>query len=316
MKQLLSSEINALRKEIEQHKKRLYDPLRHIERIPTPQEFGEAVLGSKLDDWQSRYMGLCRTSSRVAIAACRQSGKSTVTGLFVAWCLVFIPNFQCLIASRSLRQASHYLNSVRNAVLSIIPRDSMVQLNRLSMELPNGSMVVSIPCAQPDAGRGFSPQLVILDEAAFAPEALFRAITPSLAATNGALHMLSSPNGRQGYFFEAFEGEAEDVFEAFRISWEMCPRISEETIRLERIALGDLYFRQEYCAEFISPQGAFFGFSAIENMEEGEDPDLTNLELLDMDALLEEIMPVPEPTREELKVALDRTQRVNKILYE
>jgi hypothetical protein len=316
MKQLLSSEIAALRKEIEGYKRRLYDPLRYIERIPPPLEFGEAILGAQLDPWQRRYMGLCSTSSRVAIAACRQSGKSTVTGLFVAWCLIFIPGFQCLVASRSLRQAAHYLNSVRTAVLSVIPRENMVQLNRLSMELPNGSQIISIPCAQPDAGRGFSPHLVILDEAAFAPEALFRAITPSLAATSGAMHMLSSPNGRQGYFFEAFEGEAEDVFEAFRIPYTECPRISEETVAMERVALGELYFRQEYGAEFITPQGAFFGFSAIENLDEGEDPDLTDLELLDMEGLLEKVMPVPQPSREDLKVALDRTQRVSKILYE
>jgi hypothetical protein len=316
MRQLLSSEISALRKQIEGFKRRRYDPLRFIERIPDPLEFGGAILGATLDPWQSRYMSLSRSASRIAIAACRQSGKSTVTGLFVAWCLVFIPGFQCLVASRSLRQAAHYLNHVRQAVLSVIPRDAMVQLNRLSMELPNGSQIISIPCAQPDAGRGFSPHLVILDEAAFAPDALFRAITPSLAATQGALHMLSSPNGRQGYFFEAFEGEAEEVFEAFRIPYTQCPRISEETVEMERIALGDLYFRQEYGAEFISPQGAFFGFSAIENLDEGEDPDLSDLELLEMDAMLEKIMPVPEPTREELKVALDRTHRVSSILYE
>lgn len=316
MKQLLSSEIAALRREIEKHKKRRFDPLRLIERVPHPLEFGEAMLGAELDPWQRQYMNLSRSASRIAIAACRQSGKSTVTGLFVAWCLVFLPGFQCLVASRSLRQASHYLNHVRQAVLSVIPREAMVSLNRLSMELPNGSQIISIPCAQPDAGRGFSPHLVILDEAAFAPEALFRAITPSLAATEGALHMLSSPNGRQGYFFEAFEGQAEDVFTAFRIPYTQCPRISEETVELERIALGDLYFRQEYGAEFISPMGAFFGFSAIENLDEGEDPDLTDLELLDMDALLEDIMPVPQPTKEDLRVALDRTQRVSRILYE
>lgn len=316
MRQLLTSEIAEIRREIEKFKKRKYDPLRLIERIPPPVEFGEAMLGATFDPWQQSYMELCRSSSRIAIAACRQSGKSTVTALFVAWCLVFIPGFQCLIASRSLRQASHYLNTVRQAVLSVIPRDAMVELNRLSMELPNGSRAISIPCAQPDAGRGFSPHLVVLDEAAFAPEALFRAITPSLSATEGALHMLSSPNGRQGYFFEAFEGQAEEVFQVFRIPYTQCPRISEETVQMERIALGDLYFRQEYGAEFITPHGAFFGFSAIENLAEGEDPDLTDLELVDMDALLQEIMPLPEPTKEELSFAFDRSKRVNKILYD
>jgi hypothetical protein len=316
MRQLLSTEIAELRREIEKIKARRYDPLRMVDRVPHPLEFGEVVLNAKLDFWQRKYMRECRERARVAIAACRQSGKSTVTGLFVAWCLLFIPGFQCLVASRSLRQASHYLNTVRQAVLSVVPRDAMVQLNRLSMELPNGSQIISIPCAQPDAGRGFSPHLVILDEAAFAPEELFRAITPSLGATHGALHMLSSPNGRQGYFFEAFEGHAEDVYLTVRVSHSECPRITEDFLAAERIALGDLYFRQEYGAEFITPQGSFFGHSALLNLQEEEDPPLDDLDLMDMDVLLDKIMPVPQPTVEDLKVSLDRADRVKRVLYE
>jgi len=316
VKPLLASEIAELKRLIAKQQSRNFDILRHIERVPSPLEFGESVLGGHMDRWQRQYLAECRSRSRIAIAACRQSGKSTVTGLFVAWCLIFIPGFQCLVASRSLRQAGHYLNMVRTAVLSVIPKSAMVQLNRLNMELPNGSQIISIPCAQPDAGRGFSPHLVVLDEAAFAPDALFRAITPSLSATGGAMHMLSSPNGRQGYFFEAFEGTAADVFLALHVSHEECPRITEETLEMERLALGDLYFRQEFGAEFITPQGAFFGFSALTNMEEGEDPDLSDLELLDMEDLLETIMPVPEPTTEEMKVAFDRAQRVRDVLYD
>jgi hypothetical protein len=312
----IETEMKRLRRKLDIMKAQTFDPLLALERIPTPLEFGEAVLGGHFDRWQRRYMRWSRDVSHISIVACRQSGKSTVTGLFVAWCLLFVPGFQCLVASRSLRQAAHFLSSVRKAVLAVVPRESMRQLNRLSMELPNGSMVISIPCAQPDAGRGFSPHLVILDEAAFAPEQLFVAITPSLAATNGAMHMLSSPNGRQGYFFESVEGEARDVYRSLRVPYYECPRITEGTVAREKIALGDIYFRQEYLAEFVTPQGAFFGFSAIQNLEMEEDPPLDDLELADMETLLESIMPIPEPTVADLKMALDRADRVRRVLME
>jgi Phage Terminase len=312
----IEAEASRIRKKIEILKAQAFDPLLALDRIPTPLEFGEAILGNKLDGWQRRYMKWSRDVSHMAIVACRQSGKSTVTGLFVAWCLLFIPGFQCLVASRSLRQASHFLNNVRMAVLSVVPRQSMRQLNRLSMELPNGSMIISIPCAQPDAGRGFSPHLVILDEAAFAPEQLFVAISPSLAATNGAMHMLSSPNGRQGYFFEAVEGESSSVYKSLKVPYTLCPRITEETAARERVALGDIFFRQEYMAEFVTPMGAFFGHSAILNMEEEEDPPLDDLELADLETLLDTIMPVPMPSVDDLKVALDRSDRMRRVLYE
>lgn len=308
------SEVRRLRKAAEKLAAANFSAEQRLGYRPSPVQFGQAVLGNNLDDWQVQYLDNAMSTSRIAIAACRQSGKSTVTGLFIAWCLLFIPGFQCLVASRSLRQASHFLTAVRNAVLSVIPKDAMLQVNRLSLELPNGSMIVSIPCAQPDAGRGFSPNLVLLDEAAFAPEPLFRAITPSLGATGGALHMISSPNGRQGYFFEAFEGDAEETFATQRIPWNMCPRISPEFIAAERISLGELYFDQEYNAKFVSPLGAFFGFSAMTSFSLGEEEPVEDMELRELEEWLDATDPLPTPSREDMQMAFDRADRVQRLL--
>lgn len=308
------SEVRRLRKLGEQAAAKNFTVEQRLGYRPSPLQFGEAILGGQLDTWQRGYMADAMETSRIAIAACRQSGKSTVTGLFVAWCLIFIPGFQCLVASRSLRQASHFLNSVRSAVLAMIPKDAMPEVNRLSLRLPNGSMIVSIPCAQPDAGRGFSPHLVVLDEAAFAPEPLFRAITPSLGATQGALHMISSPNGRQGYFFEAFEGAAQVVYKTQQISWRDCPRISPKFIEEEKIALGKLYFDQEYEAKFISPMGAFFGFNALKMFEDGEEEPLEDMELGELEEWLRKYDPTPAPSVLDMQVAFDRADRVQQLL--
>ena len=45
---------------------------------PTPHEFAETILGGPLDDWQREFLDDAMESPRVAIAACRQSGKSPV----------------------------------------------------------------------------------------------------------------------------------------------------------------------------------------------------------------------------------------------
>lgn len=309
------SDIRRLRRAVEAVRQKNVSTEIQLGWRPTATQFGEAYLGAPLDPWQCGYMRDACETSRVAIAACRQSGKSTVSALFIAWCLVFFPGFQCLVASRSLRQAGHFVTIVRAAVLAMVPRDTMPQLNRLSMELPNGSAIMAIPCAQPDAGRGFSPQMVLLDEAAFAPEALFTAITPSLAATQGAMHMISSPNGRQGYFFEAFEGHSTDVYTTHRVPWMECPRITPEFIATERVALGEIYFQQEYEALFITPEGAFFGFSALQQLEEGEPEPLGDLDMRDMEEWLDKFDPLPEPTVDDLQVALDRADRVAALLH-
>lgn len=319
MSMLRHSQIVAIEKALERQKEQNFDPFLNLARIPSHIEFAEAVLGNPLDKWQREYMLAAPKNARVAIAASRQSGKSTATALFVAYYLIFNPNVMVLVASRSLRQASSYLDKVREAVLAIYPRKSLPQLNRLSMELPNGSTIISVPTAQPDAGRGFSPQLMVIDEAAFAPEALFTAIMPSVAATHGALHMISSPNGRQGRFFEAFEGEAVDVYWAHRVTWMDCPRMTEAQMELERRAMGDFAFRQEFLSEFLTPLGAFFNADAIQRFEDLlEDQDYTNLELNDLSTLEEIVddrLPILDPTIDDMRAAFDQTQRVRNVLF-
>lgn len=275
---------------------------------PDPITFAECVLGAPLDKWQREFLEQAILEPRIAIAACRQSGKSTVASLFIAWCMLYIDGFTVLVASRSLRQAAYFVDKVREWVLTVVPPRAMNVLNRLSMTLPNRSQIISIPCAQPDAGRGFSPQLFLLDEAAFAPDALFTAITPSLAATDGAMHMISSPNGKVGEFFEAFEGRAQDVFWTKRVTHRECPRITERTLLNDRIALGDLRFRQEYEAEFVAAEGAFFGPMALDGFEQTEDQDLS---LLELESILDANLPRPAPTLDDLTDAFDRAQRVS-----
>lgn len=306
-------QIRALQRRIDKLQRKNFQILQDGFHAPTPREFAESVLGAPLDFWQLEYLENAVRNARVAIAACRQSGKSTITSLFIAWCLLYIDNFTVLVASRSLRQAAYYLDKVREAVTTIVPPGAMRTLNRLSMTLPNGSQIISIPCAQPDAGRGFSPQLFLLDEAAFAPDALFTAITPSLAATNGAMHMISSPNGKIGDFYEAFEGKSQGVFWTRRVTYRECPRITEDTIASERITLGDLRFRQEFDAEFISAEGAFFGAAALDALLQGEAQDLT---LLEMESIADQNIPIPQPNINDLMAAFDRASRVSKALYE
>lgn len=302
-------QLRALQRRINALREKNYKIIEDGVHAPDPITFAECVLGARLDPWQREFMDRAIKDVRIAIAACRQSGKSTVASLFVAWCLLYIENFTVLVASRSLRQAAYFVDKVREWVMTMVPPHAMAVMNRLSLTLPNRSQIISIPCAQPDAGRGFSPQLFLLDEAAFAPDALFTTILPSLAATNGAMHMISSPNGKIGDFYEAFEGKTQDAFWTRRVTHRECPRITEQTLINDRIILGELRFRQEYEAEFIAAEGAFFGAMGLDAFEQTEDQDLS---LLELETILDTALPRPAPTIEDLSQAFDRAQRIHR----
>ena len=73
-------------------------------------------------------------------------------------------------------------------------------VNPQSLLLPNGSRFVARPAVQ-ESSRGYSQaRFIIIDEAAFVPEAMFKALSPILAVGGGALWVISTPYGTGGRF--------------------------------------------------------------------------------------------------------------------
>jgi hypothetical protein len=128
--------------------------------------------------------------------------------------------------------------------------------------------------------------------------------------------MISSPNGRQGRFFEAIEGNAKSVYWSRRVKWTDCPRMTQDQMDIERIAMGDMMFRQEFLSEFVQPMGAFFGHSGVMQMELMEDADNSGLDLRELEELVDEAYPELEPTADELKAGFDRADRMAKLLFD
>jgi phage FluMu gp28-like protein len=86
-----------------------------------------------------------------------------------------------------------------------------------SLRLPNGSRLIARP-AIARTTRGYSrARLIIIDEAAFVPDSIFRSLTPSLATSQGSLWLLSTPHG-QANEFARFWQDAESGFTRFQIT--------------------------------------------------------------------------------------------------
>jgi hypothetical protein len=204
------------------------------------------VMSLERDDWQ---VGALRSTAQRALWTCsRQSGKSTTASLKVAHKAMFNANTLCLLISPSLRQSSEIFKKVFECVFAVQPRTIMKD-SELRLELHNKSRVISLPASELTI-RGYSPDLVVIDEACFTNDNLINTILPMLAARPKAqLLALSTPNGRRGWFFEAWENN--DSYEKVLIPWQKCSRLNEDIISLHRQTAGELLFRQEYECEFL-----------------------------------------------------------------
>lgn len=224
--------------------------------------------GMPPDPWQHRL--LTAPAHRTLIAASRQTGKSTVvSGLSLrrAACGASV-----LVVSPTQRQSSEMLSRVR--ALSAAGPARVVAESALSLRLACGGRVLALP-GVPTAVRGYTADLVVIDEAAYVDDATYRALRPTLAATGGDLVALSTPGGRRGWFYRAWHPEASgaDVealdeepedWRKVAVTWRDNPRLSPAFVAEERRELGAALFRQEYECEFVASEGALLDPDLLE----------------------------------------------------
>lgn len=243
-----------------------------------PAAFARDVLNFALDPWQADLVRkLVSGEAKRVIATCsRQSGKSATAATLATWMAIYLPGSLTLLLAPTLRQSTE-LYTKSATFLRTVPGIRLAQDSATACKLSNGSRVVSLP-GEAAGIRGFSaPTLVVVDEAAFVPEdgGLFDAVLPMLAVSNGALLLLSTPNGRQGFFYNVWEDASSDWL-PFRVSWDQCPRITPAFIDEQRRINGPRYVAVEFCCEFAEHGGQFF---ADEDIRAVLDPSLPRLAL-------------------------------------
>lgn len=206
------------------------------------------------DDWQASV--LRSTASQLLLNCSRQSGKSTTVALAGLHRALFWPGSLVLLVTPSLRQSQELFRKVIAGFEALgRPVDPEAE-STLRLELPGGSRIAALP-GKEQTIRGYSGvDLLILDEAARVLDSTYRALRPMLAVSGGRLLALSTPAGRRGWFFEAWDhGES---WQRFEIKATECPRISPEFLESERASLPRSWFEQEYLCQFNEAEGAVF----------------------------------------------------------
>src|SRR5215218_7671628 len=216
------------------------------------------------DPWQRDLLE--SSADRVLLNCCRQSGKSTMTAIVALHRALYHPGSLILCLAPALRQSQELFGKVLSFYRDL-DRPVLAQAERkLSLELENGSRIVTLPGTEKTT-RGFSgAALLIVDEASRVADDLYYAVRPMLAVSGGALMMLSTPWGRRGVFFEEWTREPGDssAWERYEVPASQVPRISEAFLEEERRVLPARMYRQEYECSFEEVDDAVFAYDLIE----------------------------------------------------
>lgn len=220
-----------------------------------PVHFAREVLAWDPDPHQSRIL---RSFDRNTHLNCtRQFGKSTTAGTAGVHEALYGSDPVIVIVAPAGRQSKElglkvetFLGRCDQKRAKIVDRDE-----ELGLVLKNGARIVVLPGVEATT-RGVSGcTLLLVDEASRVKDAVYRSMRPMLATTNGRTWLMSTPFGKRGFFWRASDDPA---WRRFRVPASECPRISPAFLAQERRELGDKWFQQEYCCEFLDVSDSVF----------------------------------------------------------
>lgn len=181
--------------------------------------FAETFLGFKPFPYQVKLLN--DESDRIVACMGRQSGKTTTIAAKAIHFAFCNPNTTTLIVSPSLRQSVIMFDRILEFLYQsdILPK-SVVRKTRTIIQLSNGSRIIALPGSHYFL-RGYTAHLIIVDESAFVPEELItQEIFPMISTTKGKAIFLSTPWGRDHFFYRALKNPKYSVY---KVKSSECP---------------------------------------------------------------------------------------------
>jgi hypothetical protein len=243
--------------------------------------------GMTPDRWQTEVL---RTPKAQILLLCsRQVGKTVVAAALALRTALLEAPALVLVLTPSERQSSEFMRRIKDlhealrqpqqvagAVQSVYEKQraeadqdnlyfrlpAKTRESSLQLHLDNGSRIIGLPASEGKIRVYSSVALLLIDEASRVDDALYRAVRPMLAVSRGRLLALSTPFGKRGWFYDAWQGEGD--WERVRVTAEQCPRIPAAFLAEELQALGERWYRQEYLCSFEETIDAVFAYADIQ----------------------------------------------------
>ena len=202
-----------------------------------------------LDPWQKEYI---ETEGNSFLLCGRQSGKTTAASIKFGKRAATKPNHTVLMIAFTEKQAYNLFFKTLMYLQAVYPHLICTGTKKPTqhvINLKNGSKVLCYAAGESGLGLvGYTINSLVVDEAAAMNRQIFILLSPTLSVTNGTMDLLSTPRGKEGYYYEASKRKD---FKQFYVSAEDCPRHNKEFLEAEKSRMSALEYAQEYLAMFL-----------------------------------------------------------------
>lgn len=248
-----------------------YDQLRE-----KPSSFCEAILGVEPFSYQKRILD-ADTRHRCIVSG-RQVGKSRLCAWLALHKALTEPYIKVLITAPSLRQSSLLFDTLQSEIDQSALSSDQWGIDRDTqtiIEFDNGSSIHCLPTGRDgNKIRGFTADMVIVDEAAFIDDQIFGDILqPMLFASGGSMILASTPMGKSGFLYEKFQAaKHKDGWKRIQVSSYDNPIVDENDIDEYRQGKTEAQIEREVYGRFVADAGQFFPSDAISDCMTETDP--------------------------------------------
>jgi hypothetical protein len=190
----------------------------------------------------------------------------TVATRVLARCLTE-PRYSVLVFSPTEDQSKEFLSYVAQMNDDLGCPVPLIRQSLSELAWSNGSRVKA-KADSPRGSRGFTPNMIVVDEGAQVSDELYLSIKPMMVLGQSEMMVLSTPFGKHGWFFDIWDDPKKlQKWETFKVTAYDCPRIDPAVLEEHRLTMPARWFNQEYLVEFNDAVDAVFGKSVIDAAE-------------------------------------------------
>ena len=162
----------------------------------------------KLYDIQKEFLRFLVNNNKVICVSGRQQGKSTIYCIYSLWLATFFPEKKIMLLANKAATALELLGRIITGY-EYLPKwlkAAATVVNKGELSFANMSSIRAFASSS-DAARGFSCNVVILDEFAFLQkniaDKLFTSMYPVISSSkNGKFIIVSTPNGTDNLYYD------------------------------------------------------------------------------------------------------------------
>ena len=251
------------------------DPVYFTEQYMKIINIDKGLINFELYSYQKKMLKSFAENRFNIVTTARQAGKSTTTCAFILWYILFQPDKTVALLANKGDTAREILGRIQLA-FQHLPKwlqQGVNEWQKGSFELENNSRVVATATSS-DAIRGYSINLLFIDEAAFIDnwDSFFTSVYPTISSgKESKIILVSTPNGLN-HFYKTWVNssyrENTNGYAGIRVSWRDVPGRGE---RWKKEILAGMNFdlekfSQEHECEFLGSSGTLISGAKLREL--------------------------------------------------